>query len=810
MAIGITMPIRLQANDISVTIDGVQVNFADQLPVIMNGRTLVPVRGVFETLGFEVDWYQPTQTATLTSPYYEVIISIGNANFTTNGQNHALDVPAQIIGSRTMMPLRALLESVGHDVDWNQATMTVIVETASIATATPMSLLVATPVATPTQQANPRYAPFLYTTSAITLPNRQLTDSEMTAWVAEYWEMGGASAFELEVVRLVNEERSTRGLSVLEIDYMFMMPARFYAQTLANLNLPLGHHEGPYGGSGNTVTAFGANRQGHRNGSAGNWTPQNLVDGWMASPGHRSNILVSGHTRVGIGSQLGGQWGVFHYMVLSSGNVQMSGPGDGATPTPTPTPTVPVTGVTISGASTRDITVGQNLQLSANVAPVNATIREVTWSSSNNNVATITSEGNVHAVGAGTATITVRTADGNRTASVTVRVSVGTQQVQVANVVGQTRANAESTLRNQGFTVTVNEQRHDTVASGNVISQNPAAGTLRNHGTAVTITVSTGRQQVQVPNVINMTRSAAETAIRNAGLAPSVTEENHATIASGQVIKQNPTANTNVNHGSTVNVTVSSGRQQVTIPQPNTNETGEAYANRLRGLGFVVNIVEEHHNTIAVGRVIGSSPAAGTTHAHGSTIVVTVSSGVQGIPPSIEQRNPIPGGYVYYIGVEVSVRADQLVHVISGTRPISWSVSGLPDGLRFDTSTYQITGVPTSLGAFDLTFRASNSSGSDEVLTRFFIRMPMILTTSLPSGTVGAAYNATIDVYRGNLDGRAVTWNIHSGSLPDGLRLDPSAGTITGVPTATGTFSFEVHARHPTAQDLQRLTITIN
>jgi len=98
----------------------------------VDGRTLVPVRGVFEELGFEVDWYQPTQTATLTSSNYTVIISIGSPNFTTNGGSLPLDVPAQIIGGRTMLPIRAVVESVGYYVDWDGATSTVIISSTPI------------------------------------------------------------------------------------------------------------------------------------------------------------------------------------------------------------------------------------------------------------------------------------------------------------------------------------------------------------------------------------------------------------------------------------------------------------------------------------------------------------------------------------------------------------------------------------------------------------------------------------------------------------------------------------------------------
>ena len=115
------------ADEIRVTIEGQQVTFQAQQPVIVDGRTLVPVRGVFEHLGFEVDWDGAIQQATLASDEFTVILTIGSASFTTNGISHTLDVPAQIIGGSTMLPIRAVLESVGYYLDWDNATRTVLI-----------------------------------------------------------------------------------------------------------------------------------------------------------------------------------------------------------------------------------------------------------------------------------------------------------------------------------------------------------------------------------------------------------------------------------------------------------------------------------------------------------------------------------------------------------------------------------------------------------------------------------------------------------------------------------------------------------
>jgi hypothetical protein len=121
------------ANDeITVTINGVPVNFPDQAPVIVGGRTLVPVRGVFEELGWRVDWFEDRLTARLQKDGNIIQIIVGSDAFgllSPDSNGHyaiiLLDVPAQIINGRTMLPIRAVLESVGYSVEWNEATQTI-------------------------------------------------------------------------------------------------------------------------------------------------------------------------------------------------------------------------------------------------------------------------------------------------------------------------------------------------------------------------------------------------------------------------------------------------------------------------------------------------------------------------------------------------------------------------------------------------------------------------------------------------------------------------------------------------------------
>lgn len=136
------------ANDTNVSIDGTAINWQSQRPVIEDGRTLVPIRDVFEGLGFDVAWDGATQTVTLERPTHTVLLTVGQDTFTTNGYSHELDVPAQIINGSTLLPLRAVVESIGYTIGWDGATSTVLVLTD---TATPI-VETTTPVEAPVDE----------------------------------------------------------------------------------------------------------------------------------------------------------------------------------------------------------------------------------------------------------------------------------------------------------------------------------------------------------------------------------------------------------------------------------------------------------------------------------------------------------------------------------------------------------------------------------------------------------------------------------------------------------------------------------
>jgi len=116
---------------IQVTVDGEYVQFPNNIhPENIDGRVLVPARGVFETLGFEATWDSQTQSVLLTRQNCEIILTIGSATFTVNSIAYQLEVPAQILhGGTTFLPLRHPLEAIGYMLEWDGATQTVQIST---------------------------------------------------------------------------------------------------------------------------------------------------------------------------------------------------------------------------------------------------------------------------------------------------------------------------------------------------------------------------------------------------------------------------------------------------------------------------------------------------------------------------------------------------------------------------------------------------------------------------------------------------------------------------------------------------------
>lgn len=104
--------------DIIVRVDGQHLNF-DQPPVIINGRTMVPLRAIFERLGAIVNWEAPTNTITANKEETSIILKVGDTIAYVNSEVKTLDSPPVIIGERTLVPVRFISETLGGEVRWD-------------------------------------------------------------------------------------------------------------------------------------------------------------------------------------------------------------------------------------------------------------------------------------------------------------------------------------------------------------------------------------------------------------------------------------------------------------------------------------------------------------------------------------------------------------------------------------------------------------------------------------------------------------------------------------------------------------------
>ena len=89
---------------------------------------MVPLRAIFEALGADVDWDDATKTITAVKGETTIKMQIGNDKMTRNGTESTLDSAPVIIDSRTLVPVRAIAESFGSDVSWDGETKTVIIK----------------------------------------------------------------------------------------------------------------------------------------------------------------------------------------------------------------------------------------------------------------------------------------------------------------------------------------------------------------------------------------------------------------------------------------------------------------------------------------------------------------------------------------------------------------------------------------------------------------------------------------------------------------------------------------------------------
>jgi serine/threonine-protein kinase len=212
---------------------------------------------------------------------------------------------------------------------------------------------------------------------------------------------------------------------------------------------------------------------------------------------------------------------------------------------------------------------------------------------------------------------------------VTLTVSAGPGSAKVPSTAGLSSAEAEEKLEDAGFDSRLEPVNSKDVEEGLVIKSEPPGGETATKGSEVLLKVSSGPKLAKVPVLVGSQRSLAVQRIRGRGFVPSV-EEVEDSAAAGQVIRQAPSAGSQLPPGSTVSIAVSKGEEKATAPNVIGKERAEAVeAVREAGLKPVVQ-EQETEVPSQVGRVTDQFPPPGSEVKPGSTVTLVVGKAAVG------------------------------------------------------------------------------------------------------------------------------------------------------------------------------------
>jgi eukaryotic-like serine/threonine-protein kinase len=206
------------------------------------------------------------------------------------------------------------------------------------------------------------------------------------------------------------------------------------------------------------------------------------------------------------------------------------------------------------------------------------------------------------------------------------------ETVEVPRVVGLSSADAIRALGQVGLIGIPQEVNDDSVDPGIVVGSDPEEGTEVERQTEVIIFVSEGAALVEVPFLVGLELSAAESRIIADGFVlGQVTEEPSTTVPAGIVIRQTPSANIPMAPGTVVDLVVSSGPDSVVLDDLAGLTQRDASA-RLDTLGLTYVFETEYSNSVERGRVIRTDPPAGRELSPGFEVLVIISDGIEPIP----------------------------------------------------------------------------------------------------------------------------------------------------------------------------------
>lgn len=210
--------------------------------------------------------------------------------------------------------------------------------------------------------------------------------------------------------------------------------------------------------------------------------------------------------------------------------------------------------------------------------------------------------------------------------------------IPMVNVVGLYKTAAEEELKKAGFTAyTIETATDDKVEEGYVISQSVDEGTAIPADKKIVITVSEGKEDVEVPNVTGYSDDQATTLLTEAGFVVTHGYEYDDTVEKNKVISQSPEGKTMQKSGSTVKIIISNGKEVEEVEVPNLVGKSESKAaDLLEKAGLSGKVSHANSDEVKKGQVISQDVSADSSVEKGSTVGYVISDGPEKVTYSVK------------------------------------------------------------------------------------------------------------------------------------------------------------------------------
>ncbi len=265
-----------------------------------------------------------------------------------------------------------------------------------------------------------------------------------------------------------------------------------------------------------------------------------------------------------------------------------------------------------------------------------------------------------------------------------------TEKVAMISVVGDDVSTASEKIKAIGLTPKIVEE-NNSADTDIVFDQDPKPPAQVDKGAEVTLRVSKGLEKVKVPSVIGKAEGTARDTLEELGFEVVVDHQPSDNVAKGFVSKQTPAPNSEIDSGSEVTITVSSGEAGMAVPNVVGKSEDDA-ADALNNAGFKVKRTHANSANVDKGDVISQDPSGGSDAAKGDTVTIVISDGPEtaDVPDVVGKTEAAAKAALIDAGFKVNVVEEETVDPTDDGTVIDQSPNGGATATKGSTVTITI------------------------------------------------------------------------------------------------------------------------